>query len=312
MRYYDTPEKNIGIASLIEAVRSAFRDHGNRLCSMPAKSYVTLPNGDFRTMPSYLPGLDIAGVKIVNVHPYNQKHNLPTVMAVTVILDTLTGKPIAILNATALTSLRTGAAAAVATQALASGSNGTVGLIGAGKQAETGLNAISSVYEIEEVRIWSRHQSSGIRLSTAFPDLDCKITTIEKAAESNVLLTTTPSTGPLVKSDWVSEGTHVNAIGADAPGKQELDPNLLRRARIFVDDYEQASHSGEINIPIRDGILTLGSIAGTLGEVIIGKKRRESMDEVTIFDSTGIAITDLAIASLALQSGTFFDLPFTT
>lgn len=310
MRYYPAPEETIEMPALIEAIRSAFQDHGNGLCQMPPKTYVPLPGGDFRTMPSYLPGPDIAGVKIVNVHPDNQKSNLPTVMAVTILLDPPTGRPTAILNATALTSLRTGASAAVATQALAAGPEGVVGLIGAGKQAVTGLQALSEVYGIQEVRIWSRGETTARRLAAGFPDLDCNVTSLENTAGADVLFTSTPSRRPLVHDDWISDCTHINAIGADAPGKQELDPRLLCRSRIFVDDYEQAVHSGEINIPIRDGILTRGSIAGTLGEVVTGKKRRESRDEITLFDSTGIAITDLATASLALIHGHYTELPF--
>jgi alanine dehydrogenase len=310
MQYYPAPEERIEMGALIEAVRSAFRDHGRGLCQMPPKTYVTLPGGDFRTMPSYLPGLGIAGVKIVNVHPDNRKHSLPSVMAVTVILDPQTGRPTAVLNATALTDLRTGASAAVATAALAPGRNGVVGLIGAGRQAFSGLKAIREVYGIDEVRIWSRQESTGSRLAAGFPDLECRVSGIEHATDADILLTTTPSRKPLVMNDWISDGTHINAIGADAPGKQELDPAILSRSTVFVDDYEQATHSGEINVPLRDGLLVPDQIAGTLGEVVIGKRGRENADQVTVFDSTGIAITDLAIASLALGSASSIDLPF--
>ena len=108
----------------------------------------------------------------------------------------------------------------------------------------------------------------------------------------------------------MQEGTHINAIGADAPGKQELDPSLLKRAQIFVDDLSQAVHSGEINVPISRGIFTPEEIAGTLGEVVIGIKQRASPDQITIFDSTGLAIQDLAIAAIAMRNGQTIDLPF--
>ena len=111
-------------------------------------------------------------------------------------------------------------------------------------------------------------------------------------------------------SEWIHDGTHINAIGADAPGKEELDPALLKRAQVFVDDPAQALHSGEINIPVSQGIFRESDIAGTLGEVVIGKKKRAGSDSITIFDSTGLAIQDLAIAHIAMQHGKTIDLPF--
>jgi alanine dehydrogenase len=125
-----------------------------------------------------------------------------------------------------------------------------------------------------------------------------------------VLVTTTPSRTPIVRSEWIHEGTHINAIGADAPGKEELDPALLRRAQVFVDDYAQAVHSGEVNVPISHGVYSESDIAGTLGEVVIGRKQRVTSDAITIFDSTGLAIQDLAIAHIAMQHGKKFKLPF--
>jgi alanine dehydrogenase len=111
-------------------------------------------------------------------------------------------------------------------------------------------------------------------------------------------------------SGWVHEGTHINAIGADAPGKEELDPALLKRASVFVDDMAQAVHSGEINVPILKGLYKKENISGTIGEVVIGKKGRSRPDEITIFDSTGLAIQDLAIAKIAMMHGTAIVLPF--
>jgi alanine dehydrogenase len=113
-----------------------------------------------------------------------------------------------------------------------------------------------------------------------------------------------------VKSEWIHDGTHINAIGADAPGKEELDPQILKRATVYVDDPAQAVHSGEINVPISRGFFTPQEIAGTLGEIVIGKKGRRSKDEITVFDSTGLAIQDLAIAKIAMQHSRAIELPF--
>jgi alanine dehydrogenase len=125
-----------------------------------------------------------------------------------------------------------------------------------------------------------------------------------------VIVTTTPSRTPVVKDEWVHEGTHINAIGADAPGKEELDPLILKRAMVIVDDPVQAIHSGEINVPIREGKFSPEEISGTLGEVVLGRIKRTSSDQITLFDSTGLAIQDLAIASIAMKSGEFLELEF--
>jgi alanine dehydrogenase len=129
------------------------------------------------------------------------------------------------------------------------------------------------------------------------------MTDIETAAGADVLLTVTASKTPLVKDEWVSDGAHINAMGADAPGKQELDPALLVRAAVYVDDMQQAVHSGEVNVPIQNGLYSSQQIAGTLGGVLNGSVHRPAPGTITIFDSTGLAITDLAAAHLAVGKG---------
>jgi len=310
MQYYPAPEEVIDMDDLISAVTSAFVDHGAGRSIMPPKSYVGLPGGDFRTMPSYIPSLNTAGVKIVNVHPENRTAGLPTVMALTILLDPPTGKPIAVMNATTLTDLRTGASAAVATRALARKKSGTIGIIGSGRQAESGLLALTHVFEAEEIRVWSRKMRHAELFAEKFTDLPVYAAGIQKAAQADVLLTVTPSKSPLIRDEWIADGAHINAMGADAPGKQELDPKILSRAEVFIDDMNQAVHSGEINVPIRQGIYHEEQIAGTLGEVLNGTARRSSPDTITVFDSTGIAITDLAAAHLAIGKGKTIDLPF--
>ena len=309
MQYYPSPEEVIDMDVLIQAVESAFVDHGTGRSVMPPKVYVDLPGGDFRTMPSYIPSLQTAGVKIVNVNPDNRKAGLPTVMAVTVLLDPPTGRPIAVLNATTLTDLRTGASAAVATRALAQKKKGTLGIIGSGRQANSGIRAIPLVFEPEEVLVWSRTRTNAEICKEPFPSSG-QVSDIETVAGADVLLTVTPSKVPLIKDKWISDGAHINAIGADAPGKQEIDPDILQRAFVIVDDMDQATHSGEVNMPIQKGIYSPSRIAGTLGEVLTGAVRRPSSDEITVFDSTGLSIMDLAAAHLAIGKGKVIDLPF--
>lgn len=310
MEYFTDTDMGLDLGQVNLSVESAFADHGRGLVQMPPKVYITLPGGDFRTMPAYLPSLSIAGVKIVNVHPDNPRLGLPTVMALTVILDIATGRPLAVINATRLTDMRTGAAGAVAAKYLSRKREVVLGVIGTGRQAEAQVAAISRELKIQEVRIWGRNPGHVRRFADRFMEFPCFSLPIDKTCDCDVLVTTTPSTQPIIRSEWIREGTHINAIGADAPGKEELDPAILNRAQVFVDDLAQAVHSGEINVPISTGLYHKEDIAGTLGEVVTGKKHRADPDTITIFDSTGLAIQDLAIAKIAMQHGKKIDLPF--
>ena len=310
MQYYTDTDRGLDIGQINMAVELAFADHGRGLVQMPPKVYITLPDGDFRTMPAYLPSQSIAGVKIVNVHPGNPAKGFPTVMALTVIIDIDTGQPIAVINATRLTDMRTGAAGAVAAKYLSAKKEIILGVIGTGRQAQAQVTAISRELKIRQVKIWSRNPEHIRKFADRFMEFPCRASSLENACDCDVLVTTTPSRIPLIRSEWIHEGTHINAIGADAPGKEELDPALLLRAQVFVDDPAQAIHSGEINVPVSQGIYRATDIAGTLGEVVIGKKKRAGPDTITIFDSTGLAIQDLAIAKIAMQHGKTFELPF--
>jgi len=288
----------------IQVVEQAFREKGEGRVQMPPKMYVNFDEfkGDFRVMPAYLASSRSAGVKIVNVHPCNPKeHGLPTVMATIILLEPQTGYPLCVMDGTWLTSLRTGAGSGVATKYLAKQGAVGVGFVGAGVQAKTQVKALSIVREINEVKVYdispearkkfieSTRGVTGARVSEA--------ESVEEVASGvDVIVTTTPSTKPVLMDDHVSPGTHINAIGADAPGKQELDVAILKRAKVVVDDIEQASHSGEVQTCLKDGVIRRDDIYAELGDIVAGKKRgRERDDEITVFDSTGLAIQDVSM-----------------
>jgi len=296
-------EEIISMREVIEAVEEAFRAKGLGKVQMPPKSYIYFNRyqGDFRVMPAYLEDIDAAGVKIVNVHSKNpQEHGLPTVMATIFLLDPKTGAPLAIMDGTLITNMRTGAGGAVAAKYLARKDSRVIAMIGAGVQARTQLIALNEVLDIDEVRVSDVVKGKAEKYAEEMSgQLGIKIepmADVGKAVKgADVVVTVTTARGPIVKDEWISEGMHINAIGADAPGKQELDPNILKRAKIVVDDLKQALHSGEVNVPLSEGIIARGDIYAELGEVITGKKPgRTSRDEITIFDSTGLAIQDIA------------------
>jgi alanine dehydrogenase len=300
-------ENFLKMSETLKAVEKAFRLQGQGEPVMPPKLYLELPkyHGDFRAMPAYIDGS--AGIKWVSVYPNNPGHNLPTVLAVIILCDLNTGYPLAVMDGTYITNMRTGAAGGVAVKYLARTESSVIGIIGAGMQARTQLMAIKEVLSmIDEVKVFDQQEQASLKYAEemgAKLNLDIRpVGSIEQAADADILITTTPSRKPIVKKEYVRPGTHINAIGADAKGKQELEADLLRAAKILVDDIEQASHSGEINVPLSQGLTSLEDIYGNLSEVVAGiKKGRENEQEITIFDSTGLGIHDIICARLVYE-----------
>ncbi len=305
-------ESLLSMNEVMEAVETAFREKGLGYVQMPPKIYLSYQkyNGDLRTMPAYLERLDISAVKVVNVHPENPpKFNLPTVMATIILINPVNGAPLAIMDGTWITAMRTGAAGGIAAKYLARHNSKVAGFIGAGLQARTQLIALLSFYgNLELVKVWSRTKESREKFVTEMSDTQglSKIVSVESAEDAvrdvDILVTTTPSRTPIVSEKWVSEGTHINCIGADASGKEELDPAILKHAKIVVDDWEQASHSGEINVPLAEGVISKNDVWGDICEIAAGlKPGRTTENEITIFTSTGLAIQDAATAKLAFD-----------
>lgn len=306
-------QKLLVMEEVLAAVEQAFRDYALGKWDMPAKMYLGVPRGDFRAMPAAT--ASAAGLKWVNVHPDNPAHGLPTVMALIIYSDPDTGYPLAVMDATDITAYRTGAVAAIASKYLARRDSRTLGIIGAGRQAQTQLMAHQKLFELREVRVHDRSQDAIARFIDLFPRLPVRSASAEETAASDILCTVTPAKAPVVKKEWIHPGTHINAIGADAPGKEELEPGVLNGAIVVVDDVRQASEGGEINIPISRGLFRAEDIYASLGEIIAGKKPGRKDDRaITIFDSTGLALEDIATAKLvydkARQEGGYLAVDF--
>jgi alanine dehydrogenase len=296
------------LPAVIDAVAEAFAADWRGDTIMPAKAYIDLPeyNGDFRSMPAYVHAgdWDAAAVKWVNVHTDNPTdHDLPTVLGTLIYSDPETAFPLAVMDGTVLTQRRTGAAAAVATDHLAVADADSLGLVGAGVQSYTQLRAIASVRNIERVVIADQDDTRQRAFVETFESaFDVRAGSIAEAAACDVLSTITPVESPIVEREWLSEHTHVNAIGADAAGKHEHDGRTLQDAKVVIDDYEQCTHSGEINVPWSEGALDDEDIYGEIGAVVAGDiAGREPDDGLTLFDSTGLAIQDVAAAHVAYE-----------
>jgi len=290
----------IRISDVINVVEEAFRMCGEGRGKMPAKTYLSLEHGDFRAMPAALPGS--AGVKWVNVHPKNPSRGLPSIMAILVYNDPETGYPLAVMDATEITAYRTGAAAAIASKYLARHDSHTIGIIGAGFQAHTQILAHAELFNPITVNVFDVSKSAVDRLTQSLSQFPIRNCSIQEAVASDIVCTLTPSQSPIIRKEWIKPGTHINAVGADAPGKQELDPSIIKESIVVVDDIKQASGSGEINVPIQKGIYSVSEVYGTLAEVVAGKKKgRAHNNDVTVFDSTGIAVEDIAVAKLLFE-----------
>jgi ornithine cyclodeaminase/alanine dehydrogenase len=203
------------------------------------------------------------------------------------------------MDATLLTAVRTGAAAAVASKYLARNDAASVGFVGSGVQARTLLAALRVVFPALEVVAADASEAA----ARGFAE-ECggRAGTLAEAAGCDILCTATPVREPIVRREWIRPGTHINAMGADAHGKQELETEILLAAKVVVDDWEQACGSGEVNVPLHEGALRREQIHAALGEVVAGTRPgRESPEEITVFDSTGLAVQDVALARLVYE-----------
>jgi alanine dehydrogenase len=277
---------------------------------MEPKGHIVLDKypGEWEAMPSYIEEPEAAACKWVSIREQNrERFDLPTVFSILIYTHPETGFPLAICDGSYHTVMRTGAAAAVSAKWLARKDSKVLAIVGAGHMAEGTLETCNEVFDWDEVRVWSRSPTTldafaeKYRDRYAFrlmPSLDLEQT----VRGADVVVTVTPARGPIVMDAWIGEGTHVAAVGADKSGDQELDPRIVQRARIFVDDIRQCRTDGEINVPLAEGLITEDQIAGEIGEVIAGKKQgRTSESEVTLFDSTGIALQDSATVPIEYE-----------
>lgn len=300
-------EKIFGMRDYVTAVEEAFKLYGQGKVQMPPKVYLSFPKGDLRCMPVYIPSLNIAGVKNVNVHPANK--DLPTVMATITLIDPENGFPVAIMDGTTITKMRTGAAGAVAAKYLSRENATTAAFIGTGVQARTQLEGLLIVRpELSKINAYDVDIRSGenfVQHIKANYSVDAELAkSVEDAvADADIVTTTTPVRSPIVKAQYIRKGTHINAIGADAPGKQELEIELLKHARVVIDNWEQSSHAGEINVAVSKNIINREDIYADIGEIVTGKKAgRENPDQITTFDSTGLAIQDIYSACMIYKA----------
>jgi alanine dehydrogenase len=287
----------------LEAVREAFVAYARGEWSMPPKVYVpAYPAGDFRAMPAL--GAGHAALKWVTSFPGNPERGLPTVMGLVLLSDASNGVPLAVLDAAAVTALRTGAAAVLAAETLGRPDAETAAVVGAGVNGKAAARTFLArgrdvlLYDVDPARA-----------EVAAAELGAEVAGREQALAADLLVTMTPGHEVLLPEGSLRRGQHVSLMGADGPGKAEIAVDELLRTRIFCDDWEQASHNGELVHAVEAGVLSRDCVT-ELGAVLTGEAGgRASDDEITTFDSTGLAIQDLAVALAAIEKADKMDLP---
>jgi alanine dehydrogenase len=284
--------------------------HGLGRVYMEPKGHIVLDRykGEWEVMPSWIEEPEAAACKWVSIREDNAAYDLPAVFSILVYTHPETGFPLAICDGSYHTLMRTGASAAVSAKWLARKGSKVLAIAGTGSVAEGTLATCDTVFAWEDVRVWSRTQASLDRFladqQQRFPHLRLTGTTdLETAVRgADVVVTGTHARGWIVDDAWIGPGTHLAALGADLEGEQELHPAILQRGRVFVDDIRQCIPDGEINVPLREGLITEDDVAGEIGKVICGElEGRQDDDQVTVFDSTGIALQDSATVPLEVE-----------
>jgi thiomorpholine-carboxylate dehydrogenase len=274
---------------LIPAMANALRDLSAGKVEQPMR--VVLPvhehQGFFGVMPAYGGAL---GAKLVTFYPNNQ--GVPTHHAMIVLFRPETGEPLVTMDGRLITEMRTAAVSTVATDALARGNASVLAILGSGVQAGSHLEALRMVRKFREVRVWSPRNSEEFARRH---EVSAAVSPEEAVRGADVIVVATAATTPVLKGEWLSPGAHINAVGATRPNWRELDDEVLRKARLYVESREAVmKESGDV--------IAAGQVFAEIGEVVAGTKSgREREEEITLFKSVGVAIEDIAAASLVYE-----------
>ena len=289
----------------VDLMREALATYARGDVVLPLRSKVGLPDGTglLGLMPGYLGQPRSFGLKVVSVMPGNHGTPYDSHQGVVMLFGLVHGEPLAIIDATAITAIRTAAASAAATDALANKDAGDLALIGSGTQGRTYLAAMQAVRTLRRVRIWSRSRANAERfaqeekMSTGLT-IEVSATAEEAVRGADIICTTTSSVQPVLLGDWMAPGAHVNAVGSCFAANRELDTEAVRRSRYFTDCRESCvNEAGDFLIPRKEGAIDDAHLLGEIGEVFLGRiAGRLSPLDVTIYESLGIAVEDLASA----------------
>ncbi|MCL1975695.1 MAG: ornithine cyclodeaminase family protein [Firmicutes bacterium] len=295
--------------SCIQLMKQTLIDFTTGRAQQVLRTAIPLEDGNvLGLMPAVIPGQKIAGAKIISIFPQNSGFGLPSHQGVVVVFETSTGKLHALVDGEAITAIRTAAVSAVASDLLARENAQTLAIIGSGLQARKHLEALTMVREIKSVFVWdidndsAKNYASEMREKYLLPIQVCP-TSQQAIKEADIICTVTSAKEPVIFGQDIKEGAHINAVGACLPGARELDSATLARGRIYADSLVSfMNEAGDFLIPFSLGIVTKEIIVGELGAALAGNiSGRQNDDEITIFESLGLAIYDLAAAHFVIS-----------
>jgi ornithine cyclodeaminase/alanine dehydrogenase-like protein (mu-crystallin family) len=294
---HDTVLEAVSPLAAIEHVRHGFVEYASSEWVMPPKVYLDAsPNGDFRAMPAK--GAGIAILKWVTSFPGNPAVGLPVVMGMICVSSAEDGEPLALLDVRAVTALRTGAVAAIAAQELAREDARSAGIVGCGLHGAWAARCLAAAEYGPGVCYDPDPEAAGALAG----EIGWEAGSREDALACDVVTCVTPGAEPVIRSSEVRPGVHLNMLGADGPGKAEAEVEAVARCELFCDEWEQASHGGELTGAIAAGAISREQVT-ELGDVLTGAAPgRSSPEAATLFDSTGLAIQDLAICLAVLEA----------
>jgi ornithine cyclodeaminase len=286
----------------ISVMEKMFQSLANGECIQPLRSMMWLPDktGLLGMMPGYAENLGVMGIKVISVFHANKDAGYPSHQGVVILFDAKHGQPLMIFDAAEITAIRTAAVSALATRLLSRENSELLAIIGSGEQAERHIEAVSLVRKIKHINLWSRNEKNVAALVKKISGkysipISIKKNARESVENADIICTVTSSKQPVVMGDWISNGTHINAVGSSTAAARELDTAAIIKSKLFTDCYDSLfNEAGDFLIPKKEGVISDSDVKADLGEVIKRiKKGREKKEDITVFKSLGIAAEDI-------------------
>jgi alanine dehydrogenase len=303
-------QRLIDLDELIAALRQAHIQYSTGRAVMPVRLVVPLPEvrGRITSMPGYLDQDQALGMKVVTYFQDNYKQGLPAILATIMLFSHETGKIIAAMDGTYITTIRTACASALATRCLANRETPVLGIIGAGVQARAHIRALGRVRELSRVKIYSPSGSSGVKIRTDLENevgipIDVVPSAEQAVRDADLVLTVSTAKEPVLRSEWLKSGAHINAVGSHRPDLREIDGATLSRSLVVVDGRAAImAECGDVLLALKENSFSEAGIHAEIGEILAGTKAgRSSAAEITLYKSVGIAIQDVATAQLVYR-----------
>ena len=303
----------LSMEACIELMTGIFKTLADGQSIQPLRQAMWLPDksGLLGMMPAYVNDTKVMGIKVVSVFPGNHSKGLSSHQGAVLLFEGETGQMYAIIDGDRVTGIRTAAASAVATRLLAREDTEELVILGSGEQALRHLEAMLLVRNIKRVKVWSRnheHALKFVKLQSANYEVNIEAIEIVKdaVAHADIICTATSAKEPVLRSEWVRDGTHINAVGACTAGARELDSELVVRSKLFTDKRESLfNESGDYLFPMKEGLFGEEHLKGELGELLLGSKpARETVEDITLFKSLGLAVEDLAACHYIYEKAT--------